>query len=150
MRIYIDTEFNGFGGELISLALVTENGQEWYECLPYHGKEFNPWVMEHVIPILGKDALAPSEFQASLAEFIGEFDGCEFIGDHPADFTHLCRLMDNISAENDFRIPIECTMMLLRGSPEIAPEVPHNALSDARALRDWHQREMRAGQEVGA
>lgn len=30
MRIYLDTEFNGHGGELISIALVDENGQDFY------------------------------------------------------------------------------------------------------------------------
>lgn len=29
MKFYLDTEFNGFGGELISLALVSEQGHEW-------------------------------------------------------------------------------------------------------------------------
>jgi DNA polymerase III epsilon subunit-like protein len=31
-------------------------------------------------------------------------------------------------------------MRLVRGDDTITPENPHNALSDARALRDWFQR----------
>jgi hypothetical protein len=29
-RIAVDCEFNSFGGQLISMALVTEHGDEWY------------------------------------------------------------------------------------------------------------------------
>jgi hypothetical protein len=47
--------------------------------------------------------------------------------------------MSELGAELGYRLPIECTMTLLRGSPDIAPEIPHNALSDARALMKWHR-----------
>jgi hypothetical protein len=30
MKLWIDTEFNEYRGELISLALVAEDGREWY------------------------------------------------------------------------------------------------------------------------
>jgi len=30
MKMWIDTEFNEYRGELISLALVAEDGREWY------------------------------------------------------------------------------------------------------------------------
>lgn len=34
MRFFIDCEFNEFRGELISMALVAEDGREFYEVLP--------------------------------------------------------------------------------------------------------------------
>lgn len=34
MNIFIDCEFNGFGGQLMSMALVAEDGREFYEVLP--------------------------------------------------------------------------------------------------------------------
>jgi hypothetical protein len=138
MRLYLDTEFNGFGGELVSMALVTEYGDGWYRVLQ-EPRVWNQWVFENVFPVLDGLPISHAEFHGDLAEFLFAHGGCEIIADHPADFMHLCRMMDNISAENDFHIPIECTMTLLRGSPDIKPEIPHNALSDARALRDWHQ-----------
>lgn len=52
MRLFIDGEWNSFGGDLISLALVAEDGREWYEvldCVDPH-----PWVAENVIPKLGR------------------------------------------------------------------------------------------------
>ena len=33
MRYYLDTEFNGFGGALLSLALVPDDGEEFYVTL---------------------------------------------------------------------------------------------------------------------
>lgn len=43
MRIYVDCEFNGFGGELMSMALVAEDGREWYNVLPLP-RDIEPWV----------------------------------------------------------------------------------------------------------
>jgi hypothetical protein len=57
--------------------------------------------------------------------------------DWPADFEHLMRLMCGCHYGDSFMIP--CTMQLIVtpvGEPK--PTVPHNALSDAIALRDWH------------
>lgn len=51
MRYYLDCEFNGFGGELLSLALVSEKGESLYLIYP-HPAEPVPWVAENVIPIL--------------------------------------------------------------------------------------------------
>ena len=33
MNIYIDCEFNGFGGKLISMALCADDGREFYEVV---------------------------------------------------------------------------------------------------------------------
>jgi hypothetical protein len=33
MRLFLDTEFNGFGGELTSLALAAEDGRDWHMCV---------------------------------------------------------------------------------------------------------------------
>lgn len=138
MKIYLDCEFNGFGGELISMALVKETGEEWYRILR-EPRVWNQWVYENVFPVLNGDAAGFDIFGTDLRDFLETCDGCEFIADHPADFKHLNEMMDIISANNDFIIPIECTMHLIKGSPDIKPEIPHNALSDARALYQWHQ-----------
>lgn len=141
MRIFLDTEFNSFGGELISMALVSEAGHEWYEVRKMTSAP-DEWVSEHVIPKLNKLPLESHEFRASFHDFIGRFNGAEIIADWPADFEHFCGLLTSVGAEAGFSIPIECTMRLVRGDDTIAPDNPHNALSDARALRDWYMRTM--------
>ena len=136
MRLFLDTEFNEFGGELISMALVSEYGMEWYEVRKMTSAP-GEWVSQHVIPKLDKVPLESHEFRASFQGFIHAFDGCEIIADWPADFEHFNALLSGVGADAGFSIPIECTMRLVRGDATIIPENPHNALSDARALRDW-------------
>ena len=52
MRYFLDTEFNGFGGALISVALVPEHGDDdFYASLPLPDV-IEPWVERHVIPYL--------------------------------------------------------------------------------------------------
>jgi hypothetical protein len=140
MRLFLDTEFNGFGGELISMALVSERGREWYQVRKMTGAP-GEWVSEHVIPKLNKLPLEGHEFRASFQAFISQFNGCEVIADWPADFEHFCALLSGVGAEAGYSIPIECTMRLVRGDDTIAPDNPHNALSYAVALRDWYLRE---------
>lgn len=51
MNYYLDTEFNGFGGALMSLALVREDGESLYMVFP---KPYRPddWVLANVTPLL--------------------------------------------------------------------------------------------------
>ena len=53
MRYFLDTEFNGFGGVLISVALVPEHAddEEFYVSLPLPD-DVEPWVAQHVVPYL--------------------------------------------------------------------------------------------------
>ena len=51
MNYYLDTEFDGFGGPLLSLALVREDGQSLYLIYQDHAAQ-QPWVRENVLPIL--------------------------------------------------------------------------------------------------
>ena len=52
MRYFLDVEFNGFCGELISIALVPEldGAAPFYEALDC--AKPTPWVAEHVLPVL--------------------------------------------------------------------------------------------------
>ena len=140
MKLFLDCEFNEFGGELISMALVSEDGKhEFYEVLRYPEKP-GAFVAEHVLPKLGKMAIGEKDFDEELARFQGWEPDCEIYADWPADFEHLCACLSRAGRAQGFSIPIECSMHLIRGDATIAPENPHNALSDARALRDWWQR----------
>jgi hypothetical protein len=138
--IYIDTEFNGLGGSLISMALVTDEGNEWYEVLNLpEGETPDPWVAEHVVPFLDKEPVDGIYFTTSLGTFLRSHRDIEIIGDWPADFEHLCATLSHYGAMHDFSMPFEFRMTFIKGSPEIKSKIPHHALSDARALRDWHQ-----------
>lgn len=154
MRLYLDTEFNGHGGDLISLALAAEDGKHWYG---YWGKPapLHPWVEEHVMPFVLAFAGPPLHeyrpmnlrpggimipdrelFRSSLREHLHARAGCTIYADWPDDFVHLMRLMSGPSYDTSWMVP--CTMVLLSES-DPKPEIPHNALSDAVALMQWHQ-----------
>jgi hypothetical protein len=51
VRYFLDTEFNGFGGALLSLALVPEDGEEFYATLACK-EGLVPWVEQNVLPFL--------------------------------------------------------------------------------------------------
>ena len=51
MDYYLDTEFNGFGRQLLSTALVREDGESLYAVLPPPA-EPDPWVAANVLPLI--------------------------------------------------------------------------------------------------
>ena len=51
MRYFLDTEYNGWGGALISLALVPDDGEELYLTLAIDDPIL-AWVERHVVPYL--------------------------------------------------------------------------------------------------
>ncbi len=62
MHIFIDGEWNSYGGELISLALVAEDGRSFYEVLGCDNPD--PWIAENVMPKLGKPWVTLESLQA--------------------------------------------------------------------------------------
>ena len=140
MNLYLDTEFDGHGGPLISLALAGDDGKSWYGIFNAHcGTD---WVAANVAPKLYAETPTISGDEAtlrlSLSEFLRSRSGCTLWADWPADFEHLMHLMCGNSYTDSFTVP--CTMRLIETPPgEPKPEHPHNALSDALALMRWHQ-----------
>jgi hypothetical protein len=131
MNLYIDTEFNEFGGALISMALVSECGREFYEVLPC--AEPGDWVAEHVMPILGKTEIPGHQFQAKLQTFLGHFESIHVVADWPEDIQHFCSAL--ITGPG-MRINTPPLTMEIRRDLDAESALPHNALADARAIRD--------------
>jgi hypothetical protein len=133
VNLYLDTEFNEFGGDLISLALVSPFGDEWYEALPVRYK-LTDWVEENVLPKLGKPTISRSEFILSLHEFLQQFPGATIIADWPEDIAHMARLL---CGPNGWQLDYWPAFKLVK-SGKLDSAVPHNALEDALALMRWH------------
>lgn len=135
--LFLDTEFNGHKGSLISLALVSNiDGREFYGVLPLPA-DTHPWVAEHVIPILGKEPEIEPLFRARLANFLRVNAEQDIVADWPEDFVHLLNM---ITMPDGMRVNVDFTMHLV-SDMDTKPEIPHNALSDARALMyAWHAR----------
>lgn len=142
MRLFLDTEFNGFGGRLISMGIVTEEpyGPEFYR-IAHIPENPVPWVAENVLPVVGGIATGES-FTADLLLFLkvaAQSGGnLEAIADWPADFEHLCAQMSLMGQALGYELPLSISMKLIPGSPKIVSATPHHALHDARALRDWY------------
>ena len=74
MRYFLDTEFNGFGGTLISVALVPEHGDDdFYASLPLPEAIGNEW--RHGLVSLAADTLTGAARFASGQGRHGAFDG---------------------------------------------------------------------------
>jgi hypothetical protein len=128
MNIYIDCEWNSFGGELISMALVSETGDEFYEvleCVDPH-----PWVAENVIPVLNKDNVSLDEFRRLLKVYLAQFNECNIVADWPEDIERFCA---TLITGPGYRIDTPPLSMQIVRIDTIS-KIPHYALEDARAL----------------
>ena len=67
-RFWLDTEFNGFGGEFISAALVSDDGNHWYQAVDCRNP--STWTEEQVIQKLNVKPVALAEFQLTLHVFL--------------------------------------------------------------------------------
>jgi hypothetical protein len=144
MRYFLDCEYNGFGGALLSLALVPEDGgEELYLTLDCAGP-IEPWVERNVMPYLdqvpdalrlprvGRDAAAQA-----IAMYLAQDREPEILADWPTDIELLCGLL-SVTPGRMVAIPdLRLRLLRLGGfSPAENSAVPHNALHDARALRE--------------
>jgi hypothetical protein len=134
MRIFIDGEWNSYGGELISLALVAEDGRSFYKVLGCDNPD--PWVAENVMLKLVKPWITFESLQEQLEIFLRqfEFDRVHVIADWPEDIMWFCKVLITGPGTRLDTPPL--TMEVLR--VDTVSKNPHNALADAMALRDWY------------
>lgn len=159
MRYFFDTEFvdQGFAMRLLSIGVVAEDGREFYAVTDFSDWELSgdamTWLRENVVARL-QPARAPilrrrpiEEIRTDLLAFIGDDPAPEFwayYGSH--DWVALCGLMGGMLAlpdawpclVRDLRIELDREgFQSVRddGRPD-----EHNALADARWVRDAHRR----------
>ena len=144
VRYFLDTEYNGFGGTLLSLALVPEDGgEEFYVTLDCDGA-LDPWVERHVIPFLD---MVPEPLQnprlsrraaaEALASWLAHDSAPDIIADWPEDLAQFSMLLVTGPGLMVTVPPLTLRLATLHGYSTAANSVvPHNALHDARALRE--------------
>jgi hypothetical protein len=131
MKLWIDGEWNSYKGALISMAIVDEEGREWYEVLECESPD--PWIAEHVMPFLNKQPVPFRHVQESLEGFLREYVSVHIIADWPEDIERFCNLL--ITGPG-MRIDTPLlTMEVKRTINSDASAIPHNALEDAKAMR---------------
>jgi hypothetical protein len=143
MRYFLDTEYNGMGGELLSLALVPDDGDELYLTLQAE-EPLREWVARHVLPYLDSvpeqlscPRLTRKDAAHALERYLRHDQGPLIFADWPEDIAQFCNLM--VIGEGDMVEVRNATFQLVpmsNFSTAANSRVPHNALHDARALRD--------------
>lgn len=150
MRCFLDTEYtNTDRPVLISVALVAEDGREYYAEATdgWALDDCSPFVIENVLPHLGKNpnvAATRAEIRASLPRWLSSFaEPTSIIYDLRADWQVLGALFDNLPNQAGlhgqflrWREPAMAERFQQRTDAWFADHGPrHNALIDARGFR---------------
>ena len=147
--LFIDTEFNSYRGDLLSIALVPYDEFDprrlYLQCDP--PPNIDPWVAENVMPHITQppplpfevETLSFSDIQERLAEYLEGFRGplC-IIADWPSDIEWFLKLVDvgpGKVPDSAYRpITFHCWCGMFGGAKS---GLPHHAWFDAVANRDW-------------
>lgn len=156
MRYYLDTEFNGMGGELLSLALVSEapiggvylankavrRAAEWSKTQPHiKTPGIDPWVWKNVLPIieLKNDGLqwdSLDMFSYWIGHVLGGDPDPIIVTDWPDDIKYFCQCLITGPGEMIDIPGIKFEVVRVDAYPTDLPgAVQHNAYWDAMALR---------------
>jgi hypothetical protein len=143
VRYFLDTEYNGWGGALLALALVPEEGEELYVTLDWDGA-LEPWVERNVIPYLDtvpdslvSPRLSRDDAARTIAHYLAGDPEPLIVADWPEDIALFNALL--VTAPGTMvEVPaLRFQFLPLSGFSTAANStVPHNALHDARALRN--------------
>lgn len=144
MRVYLDTEFTDWDNpdaDLISIALVAEDGREFYaECTDFDRDACTAFVEDEVLPLLGAPGVPRhdrSALKAAVLDWLRGIPEPEIAVDYDGDWRLLCRLLgadlpNNLTVTNIYR-SLEKQMV---ENYYLQHDVPkHHALHDARANR---------------
>lgn len=146
MLYYLDCEFDGHNGPLISMALVSVEGMSLYVTTDVVARD--PWVIENVIPILHHgpvtdlyaDNVSIDCVGSWLRRFIGEDDDLTIVADVPGDIARFCTALSTAEhggwASSNYK-HIVFEVRNVESYPTTLPNaIQHHALWDALALRE--------------
>jgi len=143
MRYYLDCEFDGHNGPLLSMALVRDDISIHIRTT---ARADEPWVIANVEPLmdqhdadLGADNVPSASVGSRLRDFIGDDSNPVIVADSPVDIGRFCRAIttgeDGGWTSSDYPTMsfevhnVDCYPTTLAGA------VQHNAWWDAMALR---------------
>jgi hypothetical protein len=143
LRYFLDTVYHGICGALLSLALVPDDGDDLYLTLQTD-EPISEWVERHVIPYLDTvpeqlscPRLPRRDAAHALERYLRHDEQPLIVADWPEDVAHFCNLL--VTGPGDMvelrHLTFQLTPMS-NFSTAANSKVPHNALHDARALRD--------------
>ena len=134
MKLFIDTEFNGYKGDLLSIALVAADGRYFYKELHF-ADDYDPWVKANVLPFLHGKPETTSDVQIALQAWLLAYDAVEIIADWPDDIRYFCELLITGPGVCINTPPLSFTIIQ---HVEYKSAIPHNALADAMGIQAWY------------
>lgn len=157
MRWYMDTEFaeNGTTIKLISIALVSESGDEFYACASdgWSPDDCDEWVKENVLAKLPprSDAsrwMSRAQIREAVLDLLNPSSGPEiwaYFADY--DWVAFCQLFGRMVDLpggmpmfcRDIKQEMDRLGMSKKDLPALDPKVAHDALTDARWNREAHR-----------
>ena len=100
MRYFLDCEFDGFGGPLLSLALVPDDASEEFYAILEHERPCTDWVERHVVPYLGTvpqhlraEPQPAADVARELSRWLTPFEDVEIVADWPDDIAYFCKAL---------------------------------------------------------
>lgn len=146
MRFFLDTEFNGHGGELLSLALVRSDGRGLYLCIADKPDILDPWVEANIWPLvhkrlpIGKTVAYVEDWGHFIRAFIGPHGHPIIVADSPVDIWRFCEVVSTGSdgkwVSTDWGA-LTFEVNNIDCYPTQVPDaIQHNAWWDACALRE--------------
>lgn len=142
-RYYIDCEFDGHNGPLLSMAIVRDPHNSIMIVTGDTAED--PWVRENVLPLMHKDKAGQTVFtnENDVGSYLREFIGADpqpiIIADSPVDIMRFSRAIstapDGGWASTDYERMtfivenVDCYPTTLKGA------IQHNAWWDAMALK---------------
>lgn len=132
---FIDTEFNGYQGQLISLALVPVVGDDYFYRETHLVEDPDPWVARHVLEKLDGCAISIEQIQQELEEYLSPYEQVTIIADWPDDIKYFNELLITGPGKAIKTPLINC---VLDRRIDGKSTVPHHAQYDAVANRKYY------------
>lgn len=145
MKYYIDCEFDGLNGPLLSMALVSETGKSMYAITDYVPRD--PWVIANVVPhlyVVDAERISgplicdanPAELADAIQTFLAPDADPHVIADWPDDIKYFCQYVITGPGQMIDVPGLKMSVKRVDAYPTtLKGAVQHNAWWDAMALR---------------
>lgn len=149
--IFMDAEFSTIQpdrGEIISIALIKQSGEELYLELEYDPATIDDWVKENVLPKLTGPVVNRASAWQRLNDFIGVNHPyvVSYINHFDVVFYWKTFWQFKERPTYDYWFPLDLATLLFfsgidpRGYLHRTTEDQHNALTDARLLKESYEK----------
>ena len=163
--VFYDSEFTTLDprkGELLSVGMIKENGEELYVEIARNEEEMSAWVKKNIVPKLEGSFLSPQEACKKIRAFFGEDQPflLSFVAHYDMIYLHkLFGITDEQGKDMPYQwLPLDFASMLYSAGHDpraysyegeeferlfgVDPKKyhKHHALEDARLLREVYQK----------